>query len=217
MAKPDISDAWASGGSVTDPGSVKTLLGWIAEIPTFQVFNWILNRIDTYLQHINERGIAEWDAATTYQAGGLAIASDGNTYRLPSGTSLNENPTAGSPWVIYKSGEANDWESGQVILEDTLAFSASRLWDVAVTQNARITLTADMTFTSFDNAKAGGVYVLRPIQDGTGGWLITWPSNIRWPYDLEPTLSTDPDSQDLIAFYYTGTQFLGLPNIGFLV
>jgi len=120
-AKPDISDAWASSGSVTNPGAAKTILGWIAEIPTFQVFNWILNRVDSFLQHVNEQGIVSWDNATTFVEGATVLASDGNNWKLPpgAGTSLNEDPTLGSPWIREVIGENNTWESGQVIAEDT--------------------------------------------------------------------------------------------------
>ena len=209
--KPDVSDAWAQGGSVTDPGSVKTLLGWIAEIPTFQVFNWILNRTDTFLQHLNERGILAWDNVTVYVEGAKAQGSDGVIYYLPpgGGTSTNEDPTLGLPWVKEVSGIANEWESDQVILEDTISYAVSQAIDVSANQNGFVELTGNMTITSFDNPKAGGVYVLRVKQDGVAGHTITWPSNVRWPYGLAPVLTTVANEQDLFSFYYTGTQFLG--------
>ena len=209
-AKPDISDAWASSGSVTNPGGAKTILGWIAEIPTFQVFNWILNRIDSFLQHVNEQGVVSWDNATTFIEGAVVLGSDGNHYKLipGAGTSLNEDPTSGSPWTRFIIGETNDWESGQVILEDTVAFSASIAIDVAVTQNANITLTADMTITALNNPKAGGVYILRLKQDGTAGWNVTWPANVRWSFGTTPVLSPNANETDLVSLYYTGTQFL---------
>jgi len=211
MAKPDMSDAWAESGSTTNPGAAKIVLGWIAEIPTFQVFNWLLNRIDTFLQHINEQGVASWDNATLYVEGAKVLASDNANYKLPigAGTSLNEDPTAGAPWIKEVIGEANDWEAGQVITEDTVAFAASQALDFGVNQNNIITLTADMTLTAFNNAKAGGVYVVRLKQDATSGWAVTWPANVRWTAGIVPILSSTTNEQDLVSFYYTGTQFLG--------
>lgn len=210
-AKPDISDAWAQSGSITNPGSAKVILGWIAEIPTFQVFNWVLNRIDTFLQHINEQGVVSWDNATTFIEGAKVLGSDGVNYKLPvgAGTSLNEDPTSGSPWIPEVIGEANLWESGQVIGEDTLTYGASIAWDVAVTQNANITLTGNITLTAFNNPVQGGVYILRAKQDGVAGHTVTWPTNVRWPYGLVPVLSLVANEQDLFTFYYDGTQFLG--------
>ena len=38
-----LSYAWASTGGKTDPGNTEYNLGWIAEIPTFQEFNYVLN------------------------------------------------------------------------------------------------------------------------------------------------------------------------------
>jgi hypothetical protein len=96
-AKPNINDQWAETGSKTDPGSVKTLLGWIAEIPTFEVMNWVFNRSDTFLAHLNERGIGEWDAVTAYETDAVVLGSDGVLYRANTG-STNKNPTTESEW-----------------------------------------------------------------------------------------------------------------------
>lgn len=81
--KPDYSEIWASGGSIVEPSDVKKQTGWTAEVPPYQWENWIQNRQDQMLAHINQRGIAAWSADTDYEAGGLSYVqgSDGEIYR----------------------------------------------------------------------------------------------------------------------------------------
>lgn len=80
IVKPNVNDIWASAGDVTEPSQAKKLLGWIAEIPTFQVFNFVLNRQDEYNAYINGNGLGGWDTDTEYPVKGLVRGSDGKWY-----------------------------------------------------------------------------------------------------------------------------------------
>ena len=98
ITKPDFTYVWASGGAVVAPNDSKKQLGWVAEAPPFQYDNWLQNRQDQMLAHINQRGIAAWDALTNYEAGGLSYVqgSDGKIYKsvAASGpTATVQNPT----------------------------------------------------------------------------------------------------------------------------
>lgn len=67
--KPDnLNVVWASGGDRLFPGTTKYASGWGVEIPPRQYFNEIDYKQDQMLAHINQRGIAEWDVDTEYQA-----------------------------------------------------------------------------------------------------------------------------------------------------
>ena len=67
--KPDnLNIVWASGGDRLYPGDTKYASGWGVEIPPRQYFNEIDYKQDQMLAHINQRGIAEWDVDTEYQA-----------------------------------------------------------------------------------------------------------------------------------------------------
>lgn len=98
ITKPDFTYVWASGGAIVAPNDSKKQLGWVAEAPPFQYDNWLQNRQDQMLAHINQRGIAAWDALTNYEAGGLSYVqgSDGKVYKsvAASGPSATvQNPT----------------------------------------------------------------------------------------------------------------------------
>jgi hypothetical protein len=83
ITKPDMEFIWASGGAIVEPSDVKKQTGWTPEVPPHQWENWIQNRQDNYLAHINQRGIPEWDGNTEYEAGGLSYVqgTDGVVYK----------------------------------------------------------------------------------------------------------------------------------------
>ena len=98
ITKPDFTYVWASGGAIVAPNDTKKQTGWVAEAPPFQYDNWLQNRQDQMLAHINQRGIPAWDGTTNYEAGGLSYSqgSDGKIYKsvAASGPSTTvQNPT----------------------------------------------------------------------------------------------------------------------------
>lgn len=115
------SKMWASAGTVEMPSDAKIASGWTVEVPKFQTENWVQGRNDQAIGHINERGIAEWDATTDYIAGKSYVqGSNGKVYlsKVDSGPSSSvQNPVtdtsktkwdeafAGKDGVVFKTGE----------------------------------------------------------------------------------------------------------------
>lgn len=102
VLKPDdLSVVWAEAGRIQRPTDTKIVTGWELEIPPLEIFNWQMNRADSAISHINQRGIAEWDANTEYQAGvSYAQGSDGVVYKcLTTGIGLNPIETKGVNWT----------------------------------------------------------------------------------------------------------------------
>jgi hypothetical protein len=90
--KPDYSEIWASGGSIVEPSDVKKQTGWTAEVPPYQWENWIQNRQDQMLAHINQHGIAVWDAETEYQSGKSYVQGSNGLIYVALQTHTNQNP-----------------------------------------------------------------------------------------------------------------------------
>lgn len=69
-----LNRIWATGPQTPniDPGLTKWALGWIAEIPTLQVLNFINNRSDTNQLALAERGVFEWTGGINYKLGALS-------------------------------------------------------------------------------------------------------------------------------------------------
>ena len=64
---------WASTGGVTDPGDVKYATGWVAEIPTFQNFNFVLTNHSKNQLALAEKGYYTWEATINYEVGVQAM------------------------------------------------------------------------------------------------------------------------------------------------
>jgi hypothetical protein len=117
ITKPDMEFIWGSGGAIVEPSDVKKQIGWTPEVPPHQVENWVQNRQDTYLAHINQRGIPQWDGNTEYEASGLSYVQ-------------------GSNGVVYKSVAA----SGPVTTaQDPTTDVTDTYWSVAFASNTQAT------------------------------------------------------------------------------
>ncbi|MCK5614308.1 hypothetical protein KAR91_71240 [Candidatus Pacearchaeota archaeon] len=99
MTRQNIQgNEWGNAGSVTDPGGAKQALGWIAEKPAFQTANFVENRQDEQLAHIEEFGVMVWDALTTYNNKSYAAGSDGLVYKSLQNANTNHDPTSSPSW-----------------------------------------------------------------------------------------------------------------------
>lgn len=71
--RPKLNRVWSSLNHALrrDPGDEKYLQGWISEIPTFQVLNYLQYKSDIALLSLAERGIFEWGDDVQYQLGSV--------------------------------------------------------------------------------------------------------------------------------------------------
>ena len=147
ITKPDFTYVWASGGAIVAPNDTKKQQGWVAEAPPFQYDNWLQNRQDQMLAHINQRGICAWDGSTNYEAGGLSYTqgSDGKIYKsvAASGpTTTVQDPTTDVMDVYWT-----------VAFADVGAFLTQAAGDVRYTQ--RTNNLSDLTNTATARANLG--------------------------------------------------------------
>ena len=98
--RPKLNRVWTSNNSVArrDPGDEKYLKGWVAEIPTYQVLNYLQYKIDTTMLAQAERGIFEWGNDVSYGVGSLAWDETDKTIYVCTVTSPNKTlrPSANS-------------------------------------------------------------------------------------------------------------------------
>lgn len=103
----DINKIWAAGGDIVTPPDTKINNGWVEEIPPHEYENYIQNRQDLCIAHINQHGIAVWDAVTEYQANrSLVQGSNGRIYKAAT-TNTNVNPTTDVSGSWYDINESN--------------------------------------------------------------------------------------------------------------
>jgi hypothetical protein len=105
ILKPvNLSLTWASGGEILNPGDSKYQTGWQVEVPPRQWFNYLDNRQDTAIAHINQHGVPVWDSATEYQADKSYVqgVTNGTIYRCVQ-THANQNPetdVTNTYWIV---------------------------------------------------------------------------------------------------------------------
>jgi len=82
-------------------------------------------------------------------------------------------------------------------------------------QKQTITLTGNITSLTLTAPAGVGNFLLRIVQDATGGRTITWPGSVKWAGGTAPTLSTGANAEDIITFYYNGTSYYGVGSLNF--
>jgi len=117
-----------------------------------------------------------------------------------------------------KIAAENDFKLGSKSLcaaEYALTDAATIAWDLSLGPSARVTLGGNRTLGAPTNGIAGNVYHLRVIQDGAGGRTLAYNAVFDWPAGVAPTVAAGSNDVSLLAFYYTGSAFLGGAGLDF--
>jgi hypothetical protein len=133
---------WASGGDILDPGDTKYQTGWGVEVPPRQWENYIQNKQDQAIAHINQHGIAVWDAETEYQADTSYTqgATNGTIYRAKV-THSGQNPeldTLNTYWDIAFAAAGDFYTKAEADAE--FLAKDQNLGDLLSTSDARTNL-----------------------------------------------------------------------------
>lgn len=94
---------------------------------------------------------------------------------------------------ITFNGEIDNGDSG-----------SSKTIDLSAGAKQKLTLTADCTLT-FTNPVCGH-YLLKIVQDTTGGWTLTFPSG-KWPSGWNYEATEDASAVDFVSLYYDGSTY----------
>lgn len=144
ILKPaNLSLTWASGGDVLNPGDTKYASGWAVEIPARQWFNYLDNRQDTALAHINQHGVVAWDSVTEYQANKSYVQgiTTGAVYRSKQ-THVNQDPELDVDEVYWEFAFASPGDFYTKVQTDALYLTkAGNLADLTNTATARTNLS----------------------------------------------------------------------------
>lgn len=175
---------WASSGDILDPGDTKYQTGWGVEVPPRQWENYIQNKQDQAIAHINQHGIAVWDAETEYQADTSYTQgqTNGTIYRAKL-THTGQNPeldTLNTYWDIAFAA-AGDFYTKAEVDADFLA-KDQNLGDLLSTSDARTNLSVYSkaeTYTKGEvDAKTAVASTLQSQEQTSNNTLLT-PLRLR--------------------------------------
>ena len=122
-----------------------------------------------------------------------------------------------APNTVAKSNEVNQNFNSAVHITDpqvvenkinilTLSTSsdASTITFNLDTANVHSVVLGGNRTLALSNDNTGQPFVLRLIQDGTGGRTVVWWSGIKWVGGVVPTLTTGANKIDVFGFLKTG-------------
>lgn len=101
----DLGLVWASSGGTLPVDQSKYESGWIAEIPTYQQFNYMVQGLDKNILHFAEESSFDWQDNINYAVGSKA-KRNGTVYLCIS-ASINNDPATDSTNSYWVSGESS--------------------------------------------------------------------------------------------------------------
>lgn len=101
-AQRDLGLVWALSGGVLPVDSTKYQSGWVAEIPTYQQFNYMVQGIDGNVLHLAEESVFDWQDDITYQIG-ARVKRNGTVYCCIT-VSINNDPATDSTNSYWVTG-----------------------------------------------------------------------------------------------------------------
>jgi len=108
------------------------------------------------------------------------------------GTAIGENSASTAKFVRISEAYSAITTSGGVLTIDTETASVFS-----------VTLSEDVTSSVFNNPPASGTasgFTLKVIQDSTTRSIV-WPTSVKWPSGVAPSLSTASGAIDIFAFF----------------
>ncbi len=200
---------WAASGGVTDPTDIKYQQGWIAEIPTYQNFNFVLQGLDKAKLAYAESDVYPWQDFIAYSTG-ARVRRNNRIYQCITAhnDSNGSNPrdpstdTTNSYWVsgVVFSSKANPFENLHtkegIKFDEVNTRTSTNLWE-----------SNDVTISNNNN-----VIALNCLGATHDNLLLTNARGILAVVNVGNT--TDPDSQSLLpsananshAIYHEGNK-----------
>lgn len=106
----------------------------------------------------------------------------------------------------YLNGHLHSTKTIYYTLYDNGNSGANKTIDWNNGQKQLLTLTADCTI-AFTNPGGASSFMLTVLEDGTGGWSITWPAATLFPDGIKPLHCEDVSAKNLYAVYFDGTSY----------
>lgn len=192
IQKPStLNIIWADAGDKIKPDDGKIQTGWLVEIPTRQNENWIQNRQDQFIAHVNQHGIATWDDKTEYLKDfSLSMGSDGAIYRCKT-TNIGQDPVTTSG---YWAQTIIDGDS-ELAIRKFIGYSFYSS-DFTAQVNTRVYATATLTMTLPEGSVAGDIITVNksPLITvkiiATGNMIVTsLGSSVDVDFDLNDEIN----------------------------
>ena len=200
MAKTKISEYDATSSSNTDIDSID--LGEGTMVPSD--VNNALREVMAHLADMNAGTAAIQDTFTLSDP-----ADDTKQVRIDAvgiTTATTRVLTAPDADVTIAGLEAaQEFTKTQNFNATTLTDAASISWDASANQVTSVTIADSRTMAAPTNMVDGACYVITVIQDGTGGYTMSWNAVFKFAAATAPVVTATADARDIFVFVSDGT------------
>ncbi len=125
-----------------------------------------------------------------------------------------DNWTDGTSTFNYLN-TANVWVKSQKATIQTLTDGASIAWNMALGNDAKVTIAGARTLVNPSNPVAGQSGYLYIVQDGTGSRTIgTWGNQYFHKDGTEPVLSTAASAIDVLTYHCYSSTVINITHLG---
>jgi hypothetical protein len=166
ITKPAVRDAWADGAvssaDIVDPGNTYVAAGWLESStpPPRQYFNWLLNYLGNAVAYFMRRGVADYDAAETYQVGDVVLSDTGMLMQSLAANQSGHLPsTSTAYWASLKNyattGQMTNAIATALLPYSTSASVAAALASYVTSATLSATLAAYVTGANLASTLAG--------------------------------------------------------------
>jgi hypothetical protein len=200
MAKTKISEYNSSSSANTDIDSID--LGEGTMVPSD--VNNALREVMAHLADMNAGTAAIQDTFTLSDP-----ADDTKQVRLDAvGITTGNTRVLTAPdadVTIAGLEKAQEFTKTQNFNATTLTDAASISWDASANQVTSVTVTASRAMDAPTNMVDGAVYVITVIQDGTGGYTMSWNTVFKFAGAVAPVVTATANARDTFVFISDGT------------
>lgn len=208
QAMATISDAGALSVLDTIDLTYVTDSGSLAALNTISNTNWSGTDLSVANGGTGVSTVTEHAVLLGNGAGALGEATISATAGYPlasKGTGVNPDF---QPDIRLQTATFEFLDVGNSGTSETITWANGNKQKMTLTGNCTVTLTAPSAAQS-----ANLTFML--IQDGTGSRTVTWPSTVKWPGGVAPTLSTGAGDIDIINMFYSGTNYYSAALLDF--
>jgi hypothetical protein len=163
-------------------------------------------RVSTYLLLVKQDG-----------TGGHSLSYD-SSYQFPLGTPVLDDAANGETWISFVCdgttvtgvGITGESTNQLITLTDTSGLDV----DLSLSDYFEYTLTANETLNFPTNLRVTN-FQIKFVQDGTGSRTLSFDSSYKFSGGTAPTLTTDPNAEDIITGFCDGTNVYIVSSLDF--
>ena len=164
--------------------------------------------------------VTAWSVKQSTDLGVRAYVDNAGAYVL-AGDGLGFSPKARFAYSVADDGAqitgglriSNGFARGASTQTIAVAVPAAVTLDAKTSSNHRIVLNAACTGITINNAVDGKQISITTKQNATGGWAVTYPTNVRWIGGVAPTTGT-ANTRTTVHFEYDAVAGLWCEYMG---